>query len=90
MKNVFLAVVALLGFAFTSSAQLSTSKTVKKTEKITKEVKKDGKMTELKKTETKTVLKKDGTPDKRYKQAEEAKPMLKKDGTPDKRFKVKK
>jgi hypothetical protein len=31
------------------------------------------------------VLKKDGTPDKRYKQAEH----LKKDGTPDKRYKKK-
>lgn len=35
------------------------------------------------------VLKKDGTPDKRYKKAPAAVP-LKKDGTPDKRFKANK
>jgi hypothetical protein len=35
--------------------------------------------------DTKVVLKKDGTPDKRYKEAKEV--VLKKDGTPDKRFK---
>lgn len=35
------------------------------------------------------VLKKDGTPDKRYKTAKEKVP-LKKDGTPDKRFKANK
>ena len=68
MKKVFLAVIAFLGFALTSSAQQSTSKTAKKTEKAAKEVKK----------ETKTVLKKDGTPDKRYKQAEAPKAVLKK------------
>ena len=90
MKKVFLAVVALLGFALTSSAQQATEKTVKKTEKVTKEVKKDGKVVESKKTETKTVLKKDGTPDKRFKKTEETKTVLKKDGTPDKRYKEKK
>lgn len=36
-----------------------------------------------------TVLKKDGTPDKRYKQHQAAGP-LKKDGTPDKRYKANK
>jgi hypothetical protein len=48
------------------------------------------KTTKTAKTETKTVLKKDGTPDKRYKQAEKPKPVLKKDGTPDKRYKANK
>lgn len=36
------------------------------------------------------VLKKDGTPDKRYKNAPAAAGPLKKDGTPDKRFKANK
>ncbi|WP_396156762.1 hypothetical protein [Flavobacterium sp.] len=38
-------------------------------------------------TETKAPLKKDGTPDKRFKENKKAKVPLKKDGTPDKRFK---
>lgn len=42
------------------------------------------------KTETKIVLKKDGTPDKRYKQAQKPKPIMKKDGTLDKRYKANK
>jgi hypothetical protein len=71
MKKVFLAFIAILGFALTSSAQQGTTKTTKTT-----------------KTETKVVLKKDGTPDKRYKQAEKPKVVLKKDGTPDKRYKA--
>ena len=90
MKKVFLTLIALLGFALTSSAQQATEKTAKKTEKVAKEVKKDGKAADAKKTETKTVLKKDGTPDKRFKQAEAPKQVLKKDGTPDKRYKEKK
>jgi hypothetical protein len=48
------------------------------------------KTTKTSTTETKTVMKKDGTPDKRYKQAESPKPVLKKDGTPDKRYKTSK
>ena len=39
------------------------------------------------KKEAKAPLKKDGTPDKRFKENKEAKGPLKKDGTPDKRFK---
>ncbi|OIR14314.1 hypothetical protein GALL_47810 [mine drainage metagenome] len=40
------------------------------------------------KTEAKEHLKKDGTPDKRFKENKETKEVhLKKDGTPDKRFK---
>lgn len=38
-------------------------------------------------TESKAPLKKDGTPDKRFKENKKAKGPLKKDGTPDKRFK---
>ena len=37
--------------------------------------------------ETTVVLKKDGTPDKRYKNTTVKKVVLKKDGTPDKRYK---
>ena len=76
MKKIIFTLVALFGFAITSSAQQTATK---KVEKVTKEVK----------TTTKVVLKKDGTPDKRYK---ESKPtvVLKKDGTPDKRYTKKK
>ena len=35
---------------------------------------------------TETKMKKDGTPDKRFKENKEEKKHLKKDGTPDKRF----
>jgi Flp pilus assembly protein TadB len=80
MKKVFLAVLAILGFAFTTSAQQGTPKKAQKTEKTVV----------VKTTETKTVLKKDGTPDKRYKQNEKTKVVLKKDGTPDKRYNNKK
>ena len=90
MKKVFLAVIALLGFSLTASAQQGTMKMAKKTEKANKEVIKESKPVEVKKTETKTVLKKDGTPDKRYKTDEKTKIVLKKDGTPDKRYKQKK
>jgi hypothetical protein len=48
------------------------------------------KTTKAAKTETKTVLKKDGTPDKRYKQDKKPTTVLKKDGTPDKRYKASK
>jgi hypothetical protein len=43
---------------------------------------------EAKKEEVK--LKKDGTPDKRFKENKKAEVKLKKDGTPDKRFKANK
>ena len=68
MRKLMLAVIALLGFTLTASAQNGTKKVT------------------TTKTETKVVLKKDGTPDKRYKKTE-TKVVLKKDGTPDKRFK---
>lgn len=82
MKKLIFAAIAILGFAFSSPAQ-EKAKTVKKTQTETKIVKKDGKVT--KKTEEKVVLKKDGTPDKRYKTSKTT--VLKKDGTPDKRYK---
>jgi hypothetical protein len=69
MKNLFLACIAFLGFAVSSSAQQSTTKTPKT-------------------AKTETVLKKDGTPDKRFKKTEKPKVALKKDGTPDRRYKA--
>lgn len=77
MKKLIFASIAIVGFAFASSAQQETKKKVT----ITKEVKK---------TDTKVVLKKDGTPDKRYKENKTTKVILKKDGTPDKRYTKKK
>ena len=77
MKKLIFTLIAILGFAITSSAQQAATK---KTEKATKEIKK---------IENKVVLKKDGTPDKRYKEAK-ADVVLKKDGTPDKRYTKKK
>ena len=79
MRKIFLAVIAVLGFTFTASAQ-EVKKTIKKTEKTVEAGKKEVKTTE------KVVLKKDGTPDKRYKNAKKT-VVLKKDGTPDKRYK---
>ena len=76
MKKIIFALIALFGFAITSSAQQSAQK---KTEKVTKEVT----------TTTKAVLKKDGTVDKRYKEVKKE-VVLKKDGTPDKRYTKKK
>ncbi len=87
-------VVALslgLGFATAQSIQSVATKTtpvkanttrLKKTE--VKEVKSSGGKAVVTDTKTTTIkLKKDGTPDKRYKQSQH----LKKDGTPDKRYK---
>ena len=76
MKKLFLALIALIGFGFNGMAQEVKKST--KTEKTTKVEKK---------TDTKVVLKKDGTPDKRYTKQAETKVVLKKDGTPDKRYK---
>ncbi len=100
-----LAVIALVGFAFSGFAQEGAKKAVKKADAVAKEVKQDVKATKAdpgaakavkqeakaaatKAVESKVVLKKDGTPDKRFKEAKEVKEVvLKKDGTPDKRFK---
>jgi hypothetical protein len=87
MKKISIVIVAFLGFVFTSFAQQNPKKTIKKTEKIAKVVKKEGKAVVTKTVETKVVLKKDGTPDKRYKNTTVKKVVLKKDGTPDKRYK---
>lgn len=78
MRKLIFALIALLGFSISVAAQQVAPKTTKKTEKAAKE---------LKKSDTKVVLKKDGTPDKRYKNNKQTKVNLKKDGTPDKRYK---
>jgi len=72
-----LAVMALIGFGLSGTAQQAP----KKDAKATKEAK-----APAKKEEAKVPLKKDGTPDKRFKENKEPKGPLKKDGTPDKRF----
>ena len=78
MRKLILLVITFLGFTLSTSAQQAP----KKSNKV---------KTETKKEETKVLLKKDGTPDKRFKENKETKVVLKKDGTPDKRFgKVKK
>ncbi len=87
MKKISILIVALLGFSFAGFAQQSPKKTITKTETVTKKTKKEGKKVITKTVETKVVLKKDGTPDKRYKTTTVKKVVLKKDGTPDKRYK---
>ncbi len=85
MKKLILAAVALLGFAFNGHAQDMTQAKAS-SEKPKQEVKKEAKKAADKAaTDGKVVLKKDGTPDKRYKKTKEV--VLKKDGTPDKRYK---
>lgn len=77
MRKLILAVIALLGLTLSTTAQQKPKKA-------------DKAKTEAKKEEAKAPLKKDGTPDKRFKENKETKVVLKKDGTPDKRFKEKK
>lgn len=85
MKKLILSLVFLLGFTMMTSAQQITTKTVKKTETKTK-VKAETKAAKTKTTtNSKVVLKKDGTPDKRYKKTITV--VTKKDGTPDMRYK---
>jgi hypothetical protein len=91
-------------FAQTTTPKKSSTKT-KKTEMAAPVAKKEtaksmnatapaAKKEEAKKpmvaTSTSVPLKKDGTPDKRYKTTEKAAGPMKKDGTPDKRFKANK
>ena len=69
MKNLFTILLLVFGLGLSTAQTEKPVKvtTVKKTTTVTKGVK----------------LKKDGTPDKRYKNAK----VLKKDGTPDMRYK---
>lgn len=87
MKKISIVILVFLGFILTSFAQQSPKKTITKTETVTKKAKIDGKKVITKTVETKVVLKKDGTPDKRYKNTTVKKIVLKKDGTPDRRYK---
>lgn len=87
MKKICILILALLGFSLTSFAQQSPKITTTKTETVAQKAKKDGKKVITKTVETKVVLKKDGTPDKRYKKTKVEKIVLKKDGTPDRRYK---
>lgn len=87
MKKILSALTLVLGLGLTSAQQTapatSSSKATPNVHKTT-ELKKETKTTDVKESKSTGVkLKKDGTPDKRYK----ANKKLKKDGTPDKRYK---
>jgi L-cysteine desulfidase len=92
MKKLILCLIAVLGFAFGANAQVVAKKTVKanttvkKTETPAVEKKKTTHTNQKQATKKEVVLKKDGTPDKRYNSSK----TLKKDGTPDMRYKVNK
>lgn len=78
LSSLLLALMLMVsGVSFGQTAKPAGAKVVT-TSKQTKEVKK-----ETSKTTPGVTLKKDGTPDKRYKTNKK----LKKDGTPDKRYK---
>lgn len=86
MKNLLTALMLTLGLGLASAqtaAPVVAQKQAKKTEKQAKKA--EAKM-EKTAAKAEVKLKKDGTPDKRYKAAK----TLKKDGTPDKRYKVNK
>ncbi|MGL2965628.1 hypothetical protein [Flavobacterium sp. XGLA_31] len=97
MKKLFLLCFLLVFIANTNAQETKAEKAKAKTEKAAKKKKEEAKEVkekaekkakkEEKETKEKaTKLKKDGTPDKRFKDADAGVP-LKKDGTPDKRFK---
>lgn len=73
-----MSIILGLGFATAQTAP-STGTKVQQTTKTTKS-------TEVRPVKSPAKLKKDGTPDKRYKENKN----LKKDGTPDKRYKANK
>ncbi len=77
--------------AVKASAPKAETKMDAKSDKKSDVSKSDAKPAAEKKTDANgVVLKKDGTPDKRYKAKAEDKGPMKKDGTPDKRFKANK
>lgn len=82
-KFLVMAMIAL--FSVSGIYAQSVKTTTKADNKAKVEVKKDNVQvkTEAPKADNGTKLKKDGTPDKRYKENKH----LKKDGTPDKRYK---
>ncbi|WP_315054075.1 hypothetical protein [Chryseobacterium indoltheticum] len=85
MKKFLTAMSVILGLGFATAQQTvpATKTAVKST--TTKTVK-PIKAADTNTAKSATKLKKDGTPDKRYKENQK----LKKDGTPDKRYKVNK
>ncbi|MCY0975857.1 hypothetical protein PGH12_13780 [Chryseobacterium wangxinyae] len=74
-----MSIVLGLGFATAQQAVPAAKSTVRQTTKTVKAVKQEAAKPSVK-------MKKDGTPDKRFKENQK----LKKDGTPDKRYKVNK
>ncbi len=86
MRKLILAVIALVSLTLSMSAQQAPKKpdTPKKEVKAPK---KEVKAPVLKNGAPTPPIKKDGTPDKRFKANKAPKAPLKKDGTPDKRFK---
>ena len=86
MKKVVLLFAVLLGLQLSFTSVYAQNKKVEK--KNEQGMKKEDKK-EAKAESKNPKLKKDGTPDMRYKENQEAakaQPPLKKDGTPDKRF----
>lgn len=83
------ALIGTAGFAQTTPGKNDKAGTVAKTHVAKKEAKETAKATPA--TSTAGHLKKDGTPDKRYKEnkglANSTAKHVKKDGTPDKRYK---
>lgn len=98
MKKLLMAFLAIAVFSTASFAQTTPKKndkaaTVAKTPVVKKETKETAKETAKATPATSTAshLKKDGSPDKRYKEnkglANSTAKHVKKDGTPDKRYK---
>ena len=88
MKNLLTTLLLTFGVGFATAQTTAPAVTVAK--KQVQKTEKQAKKTETKIDKTTTAvtvkIKKDGTPDKRYKAAKN----LKKDGTPDKRYKANK
>lgn len=84
MKKFLTAMSVILGLGFATAQQTVPAKTAVKS--TTTKTVKPIKAAETNTSKSATKLKKDGTPDKRYKENQK----LKKDGTPDKRYKVNK
>ena len=81
MKNSMTIFLLILGITFCSAQKTTTNKKVHTKQNATVSTKSKAAKSETVRSTTK--LKKDGTPDRRYK----ANQKLKKDGTPDKRYK---
>ena len=89
MKKLLAALTVVLGLGLANAQQVATrTTTTSPPTKVmkTKADKKNAKAVKQTSKNSAVKMKKDGTPDKRYK----SKQVLKKDGTPDKRFKANK